>query len=59
MAQHQVRRVPVVNDENRLVGIISQADIALRADSEQHTAQLVENVSRPKFQVQEVPTGFE
>src|SRR5688500_15570130 len=32
MAQFQLRRIPVVEDANRLVGIISQADIATRAD---------------------------
>jgi hypothetical protein len=31
MAQHQVRRLPVVDDENRLVGVVSQADVALEA----------------------------
>src|SRR5437870_4094615 len=29
MAQSQVRRLPVVDDDDRLVGIISQADLAL------------------------------
>jgi CBS-domain-containing membrane protein len=31
MAQHQVRRLPVVDDETRLVGVVSQADVALEA----------------------------
>ncbi len=31
MAQHQVRRLPVVDDENRLVGVVSQANVAIEA----------------------------
>jgi CBS domain-containing protein len=31
MEKHQVRRIPVVDDHNRIIGIISQADIATRA----------------------------
>ncbi|MEX2281694.1 MAG: CBS domain-containing protein [Gemmatimonadota bacterium] len=29
LAEHQVRRIPVVEDGDRLVGIIAQADLAL------------------------------
>src|SRR4030095_9748547 len=32
MAQYQLRRIPVVDDNNKLVGIISQADVATRVD---------------------------
>ena len=28
MAEHQVRRLPVVEEDGRLVGILAQADIA-------------------------------
>ena len=31
MAANQVRRLPVVDEENRLVGVVSQADVALEA----------------------------
>ena len=43
MIQHGVRRLPVI-DGDRLVGIVSQADIATRAD-DTLTARLVEAVS--------------
>ncbi len=33
MAQHQVRRLPVVEEDGRLVGVVAQADVA-RADPE-------------------------
>ena len=45
MARHQVRRLPVV-ENGRLVGIVAQADIALR-DDEKRTGQLVEAISEP------------
>src|SRR5262249_21391420 len=31
MASYQVRRLPVVDDENKLVGVLSQADVATGA----------------------------
>jgi len=46
MADHQVRRILVVNDQNRLVGIISQADVATRIGEPKKTGEVVERVSR-------------
>jgi CBS domain-containing protein len=45
MEQHQVRRVPVVDDHERCCGIVAQADIARRAPLED-TADVVREVSR-------------
>ena len=45
MEEHQIRRVPVVNADGRICGIISQADVALEG-SESDTAELVKEVSR-------------
>lgn len=47
MAEHQVRRIPVIDHQGRIVGIIAQADIALRAEDEQKTAEVVEEISKP------------
>ncbi len=44
MQQHQVRRIPIV-DNGRLVGIISQADVATRVDEPAKTAEIVEEIS--------------
>lgn len=45
MAQHQVRRLPVVEEDGKLVGIVAQADVALQGvDAE--TGQTVEQISR-------------
>jgi CBS domain-containing protein len=45
MAEHQVRRLPVCEDDGRLVGIVAQADIA-RSASEERTGRTVEEISR-------------
>src|SRR6266536_1101618 len=44
MAQHQVRRLPVVEEDGRLVGVVAQADIARDGD-DMRTGQLVEEIS--------------
>jgi predicted transcriptional regulator len=46
MARYQVRRLPVTDDENRLVGVVSQADVALQA-KEKATGGMLEDISRP------------
>jgi CBS domain-containing protein len=46
MERAQVRRMPVVDEQGRLCGIVSQADIARVAPAAQ-TGQLVHDVSRP------------
>lgn len=47
MAQHQVRRMPVVDAEGRLSGIIAQADIATRLSRDKTTGEMVEAISEP------------
>jgi CBS domain-containing protein len=46
MASHQVRRLPVVDDDNRLVGVLAQADVALEA-KEKAVGEMVEGISKP------------
>jgi CBS domain-containing protein len=46
MATHQLRRIPVVDAENRVVGIISQADVATRVDEPEKTAEVVKEISQ-------------
>ena len=45
MAQHQVRRLPVVEEDGRLVGIVAQADVARHGD-DRETGQVVEQISQ-------------
>jgi len=44
MARHQVRRLPVVEEDGKLVGIVAQADVARHASDEQ-TGDVVEDIS--------------
>jgi CBS domain-containing protein len=45
MAQHQVRRLPVVEEDGRLVGIVAQADVAQQG-SDARTGEVVQQISR-------------
>ena len=46
MEAHQIRRIPVVDDDGRIVGIISQADVAVRLHEPAKTAEMVEEISQ-------------
>jgi CBS domain-containing protein len=46
MANKRVRRLPVVEENGRLVGVLAQADIAREA-KEKQTGRLVEDISQP------------
>jgi CBS domain-containing protein len=45
MATHQVRRLPVVEEDGRVVGVLAQADVAEEAKAKK-TGELVEEISR-------------
>ena len=45
MAQNQVRRLPVVEEDGKLAGVVAQADVARHA-SESQTGEVVEKISR-------------
>jgi CBS domain-containing protein len=45
MAEHQLRRLPVCDEDGQLVGIVAQADVARFASPEQ-TGETVEQISR-------------
>jgi CBS domain-containing protein len=47
MAERQVRRMPIVDAEGRLRGIISQADVATRVHRDKTTGEMVEAISEP------------
>lgn len=47
MEEHQVRRVPIVDQDRRLIGIVSQADVATRMRQPAKVAEAVEEISRP------------
>lgn len=45
MAQHRVRRLPVVEEDGRLVGILAQADVA-KAGHDKNTGRVQEEISK-------------
>ena len=45
MAEHQIRRLPVCEEDGRLAGIVAQADIA-RLEGGERTGRTVEQISR-------------
>jgi CBS domain-containing protein len=45
MAKNQVRRLPVVEEDGKLVGIVAQADVA-RHTSDEKTGEVVEQISK-------------
>ena len=45
MAQHQVRRLPVVEEDGRLVGVLAQADLA-QAGHDTLTGDVVQKISQ-------------
>jgi CBS domain-containing protein len=45
MASQQVRRLPVVDDDGRLVGVLAQADVAVAA-KEKAVGEMVEEISK-------------
>jgi CBS domain-containing protein len=46
MQQNQVRRIPVVDERGRCIGIVTQADIALHAPAAQ-VAKTIKEISKP------------
>lgn len=45
MGEHQVRRLPVVDDDDRLVGIVSLGDLAVKDGRDARTGETLENIS--------------
>jgi len=46
MSKHQIRRIPIVDKDNKIVGILSQADMATRIKQPKKTANLLKNISQ-------------
>ena len=46
MSEHQLRRIPIVDNNNKIVGIIAQADVATRVNQPEKTAEIVKQISQ-------------
>lgn len=47
MADKQLRRIVIVDSANKVLGIISQADVATRVNQPVKTAEMVKEISQP------------
>ncbi len=47
MGQKQIRRVPVLDADDKLVGIVSLGDLAVESDRPQTSAEALERISTP------------
>ena len=45
MSEHQIRRLPVVDGDDRLVGIVSLGDLAVKEHRDARTGETLENIS--------------
>jgi CBS domain-containing protein len=46
MEREQIRRLPIVNRERRLVGIVSLGDVATRGDQRELSSEALEEISK-------------
>ena len=45
MSEHQIRRLPVVDEDDRLLGIVSLGDLAVKEGRDARTGETLENIS--------------
>ena len=48
MEQYRIRRLPVVDEQDQLVGIVSLGDLALLADDEESSAKILQEGPQPR-----------
>jgi len=46
MAEHQLRRIPVVDQDHKIMGIITQADVATRINQPEKTGEMLKEISQ-------------
>jgi len=47
MSNHQIRRIPIINNVGKVIGIISQADVATRLNNQVKTGHMIGQISQP------------
>lgn len=57
MAENQLRRIPVIDEDGAIIGIIAQADIAMKATAAEQTGKVVEEISRPRVAISRSAVG--
>jgi len=46
MSKHQIRRIPIINKNKKILGMISQADMALHYDHPKRIAAMIKEISQ-------------
>ena len=46
MSENQLRRIPIVDEDNKILGIIAQADVVMHFDHPKKAAAMVKEISR-------------
>lgn len=54
MAEHKVRRLPVIDRQEKIVGVVSLGDLAVRAHAEKEVGEAMEKVAEPGDGAREV-----
>ncbi len=49
MSKNQLRRIPILDKDGKILGIISQADVATRVDKPERTAKMVKEISQSRI----------
>jgi CBS-domain-containing membrane protein len=46
MSDNQLRRIPIMDDDNRILGLIAQADVVMHFDHPKKVAAMVKEISQ-------------
>ena len=57
VAEHQLRRFPVVANDNEIAGMMVQANVALHVDQPEKTSETVQEISKNEFLTKDGPSG--
>jgi hypothetical protein len=57
VVEHQLRRFPVVDNDNKIVEMIAQVDVAIRVDQPERTSEMVKEISKNEFLARDGPGG--
>ena len=56
MGENQLRRIPVIDKAGAIVGIIAQADVAMKTDGTEKIGKVVEQISKPRVPMAQATT---
>lgn len=50
MSEYQIRRIPIIDKNEEIVGIIAQADVAIHLDNHDKVGQMIGKISQPNLE---------